>query len=270
MSTDDPYRELREPVLATAATLTPPTAAGATRRLHRRRARRAGVASVAVVLVVASGVGLAGRAPERELTAAGLPIGGSTGTAPSGTYPGTVPGTAPERPVPDETEVAGGDTTTTSTTAPSEEAAGEEPTTTTTAPSDPSEAFAGTYEGVGHYSTTTPECPDITQDLDLTMALDDGSIWTLRADYCATTDANGLWRGDGPFTITTADGSTLVGSLVSEAQLPTGGVPYGLVITGGTGAFDGAEGSCSVTVSLEDLAFGVQRNIGTFDCTVQR
>jgi hypothetical protein len=167
--------------------------------------------------------------------------------------------------VPDETEVAEADTTT--TTAPI-----EEPTTTTTPAPDeePSEAFAGTYEGIGHYAIGSPSCPDITQDLALTMVVGDGSTWTLRADYCASTDANGWWRGEGPFTITTDDGATLVGSLVSAAHLPTSGVPYSLIISGGTGRFEGVDGACSVTVSLDEPTFGVQINTGTFDCTVQR
>lgn len=67
----------------------------------------------------------------------------------------------------------------------------------------------------------------------------------------------------------TSDGATLLGTLVSVAQLPTGGVPYDLIITGGTGRFAGVDGACSVTVDLEDIAFGVQRNTGSFDCTVR-
>jgi hypothetical protein len=262
MSTDDPYRDLREPVLAAASTRTPPTAASASRRLRRRRAQRGAAASAVVLVVVAGGIGLAGRTPEREITAAGIPADGPVAPAPGGTYPGTVPGTVLWLPDgADEPEVL--DPATTTTVEPA-------PTSTSVPPEEPSMAFRGTYEGLGHYAFGEPDCPDLTHDLDLMMAVDDGSTWTLHADYCAATAADGSWHGEGPFTIVTPDGSTLVGTLVGNAQLPTAGVPYDLIITGGTGTYDGVEGNCLVTVTLDELGAGMQGNTGTFDCTVQR
>jgi len=267
---DDPFCELREPVLDAASTFTPPTAADANRRLRRRRAQRAAAASVVVLVVVAGGIGLAGRAPERELTAAGVPGEAPTGTTPGGTYPGTVPGTAPTASVPGEPAPAEA-TTTTTTPVPSGEPTVPDRTPTTTPPDGPSVVFAGTYQGIGHYSQsqTSGSCGDINQDLDLSLALDDGRTWTYRSVYCAATDENGVWHGAGPFRITTDEGETLVGIFGATAQLPTDGVPYEIRITGGSGRYEGAQGSCALTVHLRDLDFGVQENTGTFSCTVQ-
>ena len=46
------------------------------------------------------------------------------------------------------------------------------------------------------------------------------------------------------------------------------GLPYTLTVTGGTGSFQGASGTCDVTVSVQDLGGGHQTQSGSISCDV--
>src|SRR5690606_29723995 len=87
-----------------------------------------------------------------------------------------------------------------------------------------------------------------------------------RAEFCGQRDEDDVWRGEGDFTITAEDGSTLTGVLTSSSQLPSDGDPYGLAFTAGTGAFDGARGGCEIDNHQREAAFGTTEQWGTFTC----
>lgn len=287
-SDDGRFDRAAKAVADAATTLTPPTAREARARQQRHNARVVGVVALVACLGLVSAIAATRRADTRELAAAAGPLGsGSTPGSNPGSTPGSTTASTPgSTPVSDPvdptatTEVASPPLTTTPSTTP--------PTTSRPAPSDsvPPTTVAGdaapkrddvqweveakgSYAGIGHYRLFTGQCPDLKQDLDNTLVLDSGPTWALHADYCATIDKDNVWSGEGPFTLTVPGGETMTGILTSRAALPTGGVPYGLKITGGTGQYNGAEGSCSLTINLHETSFGEQAQDGTFDCHVR-
>jgi hypothetical protein len=165
------------------------------------------------------------------------------------------------------------------TTTPSTSAVpAEDPPTTTTSP-DAEEPVAGgpaaaagipsivqgTFEGTDRWRFTD-RCPDLDHVAELTFLLEDGGTWAYRAEFCGQRDEDDVWRGEGDFTITAADGSTLTGRLTSKSQLPSEGDPYGLVFTTGTGAFDGARGGCEIDNHQREASFGTTEQWGSFAC----
>lgn len=127
--------------------------------------------------------------------------------------------------------------------------------------------FEGRHTGVEHFQLATQACPVLDHRLRETFTLTDGTAWTFRAHYCGTIDSNAVWRGVGTFTITTANGSTLSGSITTDsAQLPSVGVPYVIDIEAGTGSFAGAKGSCVLDNHLRTIAPGTQHQKGIFVC----
>jgi len=138
------------------------------------------------------------------------------------------------------------------------------PATTTTVVAA-GDVLSGTYLGTEHFAVQTGRCAMLDHHLDAIFHLGDATAWAYHADYCGTVD-NAVWRGTGTFTFTTADGATLVGSFSDSARLPTGGVPYTLQITGGTGRYEGTTGSCSLTIQIRVIQFGVQEESGSFIC----
>jgi hypothetical protein len=125
----------------------------------------------------------------------------------------------------------------------------------------------GSYQGTEHYSPTTGGCPDLDHVLVSTFELEDGSTWQYRSEYCGTLDGN-HWTGAGTFEFTTPDGDTISGTTSSEAQVPSPGVPLVLVITGGSGAYDGAAGSCDLDNHVTQVDSGTQDQYGTFTCDI--
>jgi hypothetical protein len=98
------------------------------------------------------------------------------------------------------------------------------------------------------------------------VTLTTGARWTLREDYCGQVDHGDQWSAKGTFTFTTADGATLSGTFTSRATLPTDGEPYRMTITGGTGGFTGAAGTCDVDNHVQDHGDGTTDQWGTFTC----
>jgi hypothetical protein len=141
------------------------------------------------------------------------------------------------------------------------------PTTVTTPASASAEQFAGSYRGTEHYRLSTQRCDYLDHDLVETFTLADGTTWQFEQRYCGTVDGV-LWTGVGTFTITAPDG-TLTGTVHDSATLPSTGEPYDIVVTGGTGRFVGATGSCHLDNHLRQVAFGTNEQWGSFTCAIE-
>lgn len=125
----------------------------------------------------------------------------------------------------------------------------------------------GAYQGTEQYAPTTGGCPDLDHTLVSTFQLDDGSTWLYRSEYCGT--LNGThWTGAGTFEFTTPDGDAIAGTTSTVAEVPSPGVPLVLTITGGTGTYEGASGSCDLDNHLRQIEFGAQEQYGTFACEI--
>jgi hypothetical protein len=174
---------------------------------------------------------------------------------------GPVPPEAPATPAPS------------STVAPPAAADAETPpsqaTPPTTAPPVTVEHVEGTYRGTEQFAVTTGRCPTLDHVLDSTFSLSDGSTWRYHSDYCGRLDGT-LWTGTGTFTFTTSTGDTITGSFDDSAQVPSEGEPFDLSIGGGTGAYEGASGSCHLDNHLLQHVFGTQQQSGTFTCDIVR
>jgi hypothetical protein len=133
-------------------------------------------------------------------------------------------------------------------------------TTTTTTPLR-GEVFArGTFSGTERFAFYDGRCPELDHHLDAAFLVDTGAQWRYYADYCGTINAAQVWNGEGTFTFTLPDGSTMTGDFTSSAQLPSPGVPYSLHIRAPFAA------SCRIDNHLTPLSFGVQEQNGTFTC----
>jgi hypothetical protein len=140
------------------------------------------------------------------------------------------------------------------------------PAGTDPAPLEP----AGSFDGMEEFALFTGRCNFLDHKLDATYSLSTGAKWRFHSSYCGEIDASNRHYGDGEFTFTTANGSTLEGTFHSDAQLPSKGEPYTMQIRQGTGDYTGASGECAIDNHLEMIRFGRQRQYGTFHCTVQR
>ena len=143
------------------------------------------------------------------------------------------------------------------------------------APSEPVEAgtetlaaTSGSYEGSETFVRATGGACDLDHVLDLTLTPAGGAPWTLHATYCGVLEGEDRWRGQGPAVITTAGGDTLTGRLVSAADLPTDGDPFTVEITGGTGAYEGAVGTCGFDNHLIQTGPGAQDQFGDWSCSI--
>jgi hypothetical protein len=143
---------------------------------------------------------------------------------------------------------------------------------TTLAPAPPAgdgadTAFEGTFRGDEQYRPTDGDCPDLDHVLRSTFALTDGTTWAFRAEYCGTIEGE-TWSGGGTFGFTTPDADTLTGTFTSSASVTSDGEPYVLTITGGTGRYSGASGSCALDNHLTDTAPWAQEHHGSFSCEI--
>jgi hypothetical protein len=139
-------------------------------------------------------------------------------------------------------------------------------TPTTAAPPANAVRYTGSYRGTEHYRLNTGRCSYLDHDLVETFTRDDGTTWNFEQIYCGTVDGD-LWTGVGTFTITTAHG-TITGTVHDSATLPSAGEPYDIVVTGGTGRFAGASGSCHLDNHLRQVGFGTNEQWGTFSCAI--
>jgi hypothetical protein len=141
------------------------------------------------------------------------------------------------------------------------------PTTVTAPPSSSAGHFDGTYRGTEHYQLDTERCDYLDHDLVETFTLPDGTAWQFEQRYCGSVDGD-QWTGVGTFTIDAPDG-TLTGTVHDSATLPSRGEPYDIVVTGGTGRFAGATGSCHLDNHLRQLQFGTNEQWGSFSCAIE-
>lgn len=183
--------------------------------------------------------------------------------------------------VPDPPESGTPDSSTTSEPAagsPSTTAAGEP--TSEQAPATPNEpaepeasggvtttAVEGTFQGDEVYRATDGTCPSLDHMLVSTFELTDGTAWDFEAVYCGSIEGD-QWSGEGTFTFTTPGDATLTGSFTSAASVTSDGEPYELTITGGTGRYQGATGTCVLDNHLVDTGAGQQEQSGTFGCEI--
>lgn len=145
------------------------------------------------------------------------------------------------------------------------------PAPTVPAPTTPAGGVAthveGTFRGDEEFRPTDGGCPDLDHVLTSTFELTDGTTWAFRADYCGTLQGEG-WSGGGNFGFTTPDAETLTGTFTSSASVTSDGEPYVLTITGGTGRYAGASGSCSLDNHLTDTGPWSQEHDGSFTCEI--
>jgi hypothetical protein len=139
----------------------------------------------------------------------------------------------------------------------------------TTVPATPvPTAITGSYSGDERWGLSNTSDCDLDHHLELTFEVAGDPVpWQFRSDYCGKLDGK-QWTGSGPFTIDAGEKGTLTGTMQSAARLPTEGEPFTLEITGGTGSFEGAAGSCILDNHLRTVALGQQEQWGTFECAV--
>jgi hypothetical protein len=126
----------------------------------------------------------------------------------------------------------------------------------------------GRYVGPSYFMLATTGCPQIHTLWDATFDLATGDTWQFHNDYCGTLEGN-LFSGSGPFSFTLANGDTITGrSQTTDVAVPGPGGPTELTITGGTGAFAGATGSCALDNHIENYEFGHQQQSGSFTCDI--
>ncbi|WCO68784.1 hypothetical protein PO878_08605 [Iamia majanohamensis] len=245
------------------------------RRRHLAR-RRAGLAVVVALLVVGGMGALTRSAPGERITASDQARATVEGEPDPSASTTSEPTTASSEPTTSAPEPSASTTTTppaSTTAAPSTTAPDVTPPPTTSPPTSTPPAtvpptaapLRGTYSGTETYRLGTGECPDITHDLTVDVALDDGRSARLHEDYCGTHRGD-RWYGEGTFSLDVDDGSGLSGTFVNSAPVGTSGVPYSLDVTDGRGALDRARGRCDLTVDLRVEAFGRQHHEGTITC----
>ena len=244
----------------------------------RQVRRRAAVGSMAALLLLgAGGVAWSAARPEggsrQQLTAGD---GEGATTVDQTTIPDTtdVP-TTPSAP-PISTTVPSSTTTGPATTTAVEPTTTVPPSTTTTtdlgAPMDNFWEINGNYTGNEQYRIGG-RCAQTTHELTATFTPYGqdfhgnwvGGTWTYRASYCGTTSGD-TWHGEGTGVLTGPDGSTITLKISHDAPVGTTGVPYTTTVTGGTGGFAGATGSCRFSITITNSSFGSQDQAGDIDC----
>jgi hypothetical protein len=127
----------------------------------------------------------------------------------------------------------------------------------------------GSYEGPSQYTTGTYRCAMVDTVWDATVSVSNGETWRYHNEYCGTV-TNGEFNGAGPFSFSVPNGDRLLGTRrVTHAPYPgTGGGTNELHITGGTGGYHGASGSCVMDNHHDDFENGRQQQWGTLDCDI--
>ncbi|MDQ1510926.1 MAG: hypothetical protein QOG50_2770 [Actinomycetota bacterium] len=230
-----------------------------------RRRRGLALAAVTVIgLVTVVTVAAASRASTRHSVEVFSPV------SPYATSAGASEATASDTTIATNTTLATETTTT---------LAQPEPTRTSTAdtavastpssePTTGAPPVAGTYFGVEHFSAHAGRCAVLDHHIVGTFSVSDGTTWDFRQDYCGTFQGD-LWSGDGTFSLTAPDGAAITGTVTERnIRIPSPGVPYTLDITGGAQRFAGASGTCRLDNHLQQIAFGLQHDFGSFTCNI--
>jgi hypothetical protein len=114
----------------------------------------------------------------------------------------------------------------------------------------------GTSHGTQEWHETDGHCPDLDHMLDEAVRMADGAVWAYHADYCGDVEGS-QWHGDGTFSLTSPGGDSLTGTIsVGSLTMGTAGSPRLVAITGGSGAWAGATGSCLIDETVQVSSFG--------------
>ena len=250
-------------------------------RPARRRAttRRAAVVSGALgAVLILGGVAFAASndSKPREVLTAGEGDGGAGGESTTSSTPETTTSSAPVTTT--ATSIVEEPGTTTIVVAPGD----PDPTASipaTTVPLGGLDALviSGTYTGTEQYRMDSDECRQagmsISHGLLATLtptSSNSGDIdgpLTLKSDYCSEVRGD-TWTGSGTFALGLPGGETVTGTFTNTTSYPTDGEPYQLIITGGSGEYEGVTGVCDLTVAISDEAFGSQTQSGEFTCDI--
>jgi hypothetical protein len=131
------------------------------------------------------------------------------------------------------------------------------------------ETLTGAFLGTEHFTLTQDAGCQVHSILTATWTHSSGAKWTYSADYCGKLSGSTWSSSGGAVTLTTEDGSTITGTMNAQTvSTVSRGEPYGLTITGGTGAYAGAAGSCNLDNHLVPVALGVQEQSGSFACSI--
>ena len=126
----------------------------------------------------------------------------------------------------------------------------------------------GDYDGPSHFTVGTERCEMIDTVWDATVSVSNGETWRYHNEYCGTL-VDGLFSGAGAFSFTVPDGDRLFGTRrVTNAPIPGTGGTNQLRLTGGTGQYAGATGSCVMHNHHEESDNGAQRQWGSLECDI--
>lgn len=124
--------------------------------------------------------------------------------------------------------------------------------------------YAGSLTKAVPSGLPRPGC-QIETSFDRVLSLADGSIWNLHGDYCVAGVGS---TGTGTFTTDLPNGDTMTGDVDIHA---TGSGVGLLTITGGTGAYANAAGTCQLDgwgTGTDLTTLGTFHQQGTFSCAV--
>jgi hypothetical protein len=115
--------------------------------------------------------------------------------------------------------------------------------------------LTGASRGTQEWHQTDGHCPDLDHTQDETVTMADDGVWQYHADFCGDVEGT-QWHGDGTFGLTDPGGDSLTGTIsVGRLTMGTSGSPRLITVTGGTGAWAGATGSCLVDETVQVSSF---------------
>ena len=126
----------------------------------------------------------------------------------------------------------------------------------------------GTYAGPSNFTLATTRCPQVDTVWDAEFVVSPTETWKYHNEYCGTVD-NSVFNGSGTFSFELPGGGTLTGTTETiDVPLPDGGGPVHLTVTGGSGPFAGASGTCTLHNKVQNFEVGRQQQSGSFDCDI--
>jgi hypothetical protein len=135
------------------------------------------------------------------------------------------------------------------------------------------EVLNAVFRGTETYSLTTDANCKAKFVYDAAFTLPDGGTWQYHADYCANLTSSSWKPVSSTVGIMTPDGSTLVGTMDAKAiaidDLSLSD-PVGVTITGGTGAYAGATGTCTFDTHVIGGALVPTQQSGNVSCSLNR
>jgi hypothetical protein len=131
----------------------------------------------------------------------------------------------------------------------------------------------GASTGTERWVETSGGCPTLDHTTDETVTMADGTAWAYHGTHCGElSQSQTQWRGGGDITLTTAGGDTITLQWTHDwLPVPPTRVQILATVTGGTGAWAGATGTCLIDEGLTMGVFAVNGNSfhqGTVTCDV--